>query len=80
MEDAKPPPRVELSDDARFVGAVTQAVSDQGYRGEPFHAVMREFPEWTQERWGRAVEELENARLRRAGMMAWDRGDDTVRV
>jgi len=59
------PPRVELSEDARFVATVTRALSQQGYRGEPFHAVRREFPEWSQERWGRAVEEVENSRLAR---------------
>ena len=58
------PPRVELSQDARFAVTVTQALSQQGYRGEPFHAVRREFPEWTQERWGRAVAEVDAARFR----------------
>lgn len=61
----KNPPRIELSEDARFAVAVTRALKQQGYRGETFHAVMREFPEWTRDRWGRAVVELENARLAR---------------
>ena len=77
-ESPKPPLRVELSNDGRFAAAVQRAVSQGAYCGDPFHLVMREFPEWTRERWGRAIEELENARLRQLGIMSYNRNDDEV--
>lgn len=46
VEHPKPPPRVELSEDARFAVAVQRALQGRGYRADPFHVVMREFPEW----------------------------------
>ncbi len=39
-----------LSEDARFAAAILRALSQQDYRGEPFHVVMQEFPEWIRER------------------------------
>jgi hypothetical protein len=49
----------ELSEDARLVQAVRTAAARAGYRGDPFPLLKREKPEWTRERWDRAVEELE---------------------
>jgi hypothetical protein len=48
----------ELSDDARLVQAVRAAAAKAGYRGDPFPLLKRQRPEWTRERWDRAVEEL----------------------
>jgi hypothetical protein len=49
---------VELSDDAKLVEAVRAAVARGGYRGDAFPFLKREKPEWTRERWDRALEEL----------------------
>ncbi len=76
----KSPPRVELSEDARFVSAAQRAITQQGYRGDPFHLVTREFPEWTRERWGREVAELEPARLHRLGTMSYNQNDGANHV
>ena len=48
----------ELSDDARLVQAVRAAVARAGYRGDAFPLLKRQKPEWSRERWNRAVEEL----------------------
>jgi len=64
------PPSMALSEDARFVGAVRQMLARERYQGDAFHAVRREYPEWTRERWEQAVAELENARLRRVSSLA----------
>ena len=48
----------ELSDDARLVQAVREVAARSGYRGDPFPLLKREKPEWTRERWDRAVAEL----------------------
>jgi hypothetical protein len=48
----------ELSDDARLVEAVRTAAARAGYRGDPFPLLRREKPEWTRERWDRALGEL----------------------
>ena len=45
-----------LADHPEFAVEVRRALQGRGYRADPFHVVMREFPEWTRERWGRAVE------------------------
>ena len=50
--------RPELSADARLVQAV-QAAARTGYRGNAFPLLKRRKPEWTRERWDRAVEELD---------------------
>jgi hypothetical protein len=50
--------QVELSDDARLVQAVRAAVARSGYRGDAFPFLKREKPEWSRERWDRALEEL----------------------
>jgi hypothetical protein len=48
----------ELSDDARLVQALREVAARSGYRGDPFPLLKREKPEWTRERWDRAVAEL----------------------
>jgi len=55
------PPR--LSDDARLVTAVIR-VANQHRIAEPFFLLKRERPDWTRERWDKAVGECDNARLR----------------
>jgi hypothetical protein len=63
----EPPPRptvrdVEtLSEDARLVRAVRAAVARTRYPGDAFPLLRRERPEWTRERWDRALRELEQA-------------------
>ena len=52
----------ELSDDARLVQAVREVAARAGLRGDPFPLLKREKPEWTRERWDRAVAELEAGR------------------
>ena len=47
------------SDDARLVQAVRAAVARAGYRGDAFPLLKRQKPEWTRERWDRAVAELD---------------------
>ena len=47
-----------LSADARLVQAVRAAAARAGYRGDVFPLLKRERPEWTRERWDRAVAEL----------------------
>ena len=42
----EPPPRIELSDDARFAAALLRVLRERMYRADPFHVVMREFPEF----------------------------------
>jgi hypothetical protein len=49
----------ELSEDARLVQAVRAAAARAGYRGDPFPLLRRQEPEFTRERWDRAVEELD---------------------
>jgi hypothetical protein len=58
--DQKPAvrPRPELSTDARLVQAVRAAAVRAGYRGDAFPLLKREEPEWTKERWDRAIAEL----------------------
>jgi hypothetical protein len=51
---------LELSEDARVAQAVRAAASRARYRGDPFPLLKRERPEWTRERWDRAVEELDS--------------------
>jgi hypothetical protein len=48
----------ELSDDARLVQAVRAAAARAGYRGDAFPLLKRQKPEWTRERWDRAVAEM----------------------
>jgi hypothetical protein len=49
----------ELSEDARLVETVGAAAARAKYRGDPFPLLKRQRPEWTRERWDRALEELE---------------------
>jgi hypothetical protein len=51
-------PMPELSADARLVQAARAAAVRAGYRGDAFPLLRREKPEWTRERWDRALEEL----------------------
>jgi hypothetical protein len=48
---------VNPSDDARLVRAIQAAVARTRYRGDAFPLWKREHPEWTRERWDRALEE-----------------------
>jgi hypothetical protein len=52
------PDRTELSPDARLVQAVRAAALRTGYRGDVFPLLRRQKPEWTRERWDRALVEL----------------------
>jgi hypothetical protein len=52
-------PVPELSDDARLVREVRAALARAGYRGDAFPQLRRQRPDWTRERWDRAVGELE---------------------
>jgi hypothetical protein len=52
------PDRPELSPDARLVQAVRAAALKTGYRGDAFPLLRRQKPEWTRERWDRALAEL----------------------
>jgi hypothetical protein len=51
-------PRPEPSEDALIVRSVTNALKRAGYRGDPFHALKSQRPEWTRDRWERAEAEL----------------------
>jgi hypothetical protein len=48
----------ELSDDARLVQAVREGAARTRLKGDPFPLLKREKPEWTRERWDRALAEL----------------------
>lgn len=52
------PERQELSEDARLVHAVRTVAARARYQGDAFLLLKREKPEWTRERWDRAVAEL----------------------
>lgn len=70
--------QVVLSEDAKLVAAV-QRVASQHRIPEPFYVLRRERPEWTRERWDKALAEIENARFRRlAAMHAEREGDELV--
>jgi hypothetical protein len=49
---------VELSADAQLVLAVRAVAARERLRGDPFPLLKRQKPEWTRERWDRAVAEL----------------------
>ena len=55
----KEPPRSGLSKDALFVADVQRRLSRTGFSGDVFSLVSRELPDWTRERWEKAVQELE---------------------
>jgi hypothetical protein len=46
----------QLLADVRFVSHVTQSLQAHGYCGDPFEAVVRQVPQWTRERWNRALQ------------------------
>jgi hypothetical protein len=48
----------ELSADARLVAAVRATAARARYRGDAFPLLKRQKPEWTRERWDKAVAEL----------------------
>jgi hypothetical protein len=50
-----------LSEDARLVRSIRTALARTSYRGDTFPLLKRERPEWTRERWDRALLELEQA-------------------
>jgi hypothetical protein len=50
---------VDLSEDARLVGAIRAEVARTRYRGDAFPLLKRANPEWTRERWDLALAELE---------------------
>ncbi len=58
------PARPDLSDDARLAQAVRAAAARAGYRGDAFPLLRRAQPEWTRERWDRAVDELDGHQRR----------------
>jgi hypothetical protein len=55
----------ELSKDAHFVAVIQAKFSRAGFHGEMFSLVKAELPEWTKERWERAINEVEQARKQR---------------
>jgi hypothetical protein len=63
----KEPPRSGPSKDALFVVDVQRRLSRAGFSGDVFALVSRELPDWTQERWEKAVQELQEA------LMKWTR-------
>jgi hypothetical protein len=65
IPEVGPSPRVGIaaigpgfSEDAKLVQAVQAAAARAGYRGHAFPLLKRQKPEWTRERWDRAVEDL----------------------
>jgi hypothetical protein len=61
----KEPPRSGPSKDALFVADVQRRLSRTGFSGDVFSLVSRELPDWTRERWEKAVQELEDDKHRR---------------
>jgi hypothetical protein len=55
----------DLSDDARFAAVLQARLRQQGFDGEIFPLLHRERPEWTRERWERALSELEEGQRQR---------------
>jgi hypothetical protein len=62
----RPPPVPTLSDDARLVAELQSRLCLQFDREDVFLLLRRESPEWTRERWDRAVAEVEAARRAQA--------------
>lgn len=56
------PEREPLSEDAVLVQTITAALKRANHRGDGFPLLKRERPEWTRERWDRALAELEASR------------------
>jgi hypothetical protein len=69
-------PRPSLSKDALFVSDVSAKLWQHGFLGDVFSVVSRELPDWTQERWENAQEELSTARTRREGERGFHRASD----
>jgi hypothetical protein len=68
QEQGRPPAlhRLEeaLSQNALFVADISARLRQTGFTGDVFSAVSQELPEWTRERWEKAVHELSAARTR----------------
>ena len=58
--------RVELSEDALLVRQLQHVLRRRGLHRDPFPKVQRHRPDWTRERWERAVLELHDAQLAQA--------------
>ena len=58
-------PSEVLSKDALFIADVSARLQRHGFSGDMFAAVNRELPDWTRERWERAMTELEHAKKQR---------------
>ena len=58
------PDREPLSDDALLVRTITAELRRANYRGDGFPLLRRERPDWTRERWDRALAELEASQSR----------------
>jgi hypothetical protein len=68
-EEKLPAPRhplKALSKDALFVADISARLRRTGFTGDVFVAVSDELPEWTRERWERAVTEVEHAKQQRS--------------
>jgi hypothetical protein len=67
----KEPPGGGLSKDALFVADVQRRLARAGFSGDVFAVVSRELPEWTRERWERAMRELQEqqAKLSLSGIL-----------
>jgi hypothetical protein len=57
-----------LSEDVLIVRTIRAAVARAGYRGDAFPLLKRQQPEWTRERWDRALGELEEVVFRRPSL------------
>jgi hypothetical protein len=55
-----------LSDDASFVAVLQARMRQRGFYGDVFPLLHVERPEWTRERWERALTELEEGRRKQA--------------
>ena len=55
-----------LSDDASFVAVLQARMRQRGFYGDVFPLLHVERPEWTRERWERALAELEEGRRKQA--------------
>jgi len=71
----------DLSDDTRFAAVLQARLRQQGVDGEIFPLLHRERPEWTRERWERALSALEEGQRQRtlAGVLT-SAADLAVRV
>jgi len=59
-------PSEALSKDALFAADVSARLRRHGFSGDVFAVVSRELPDWTRERWERAIAEVEHAKNKRS--------------